>query len=316
MAEFRALREGEWPEAMSLWTRVFGDCGWIFDALNDGSSDRSLEHTRVAIEDGKIVAAVDVFMRHQGGADGAPLKVGGIGSVATDDAYRGRGLSGQLLKDAIRVMEEEGCAWSMLFTGVPQHYARYGWVNIPMPRREATFIQDRTPAHSPFEVRRVGQHGVWPFDQMAPLYESFNTNRPMAHVRDSRYWDIAIRARIEHPERVTWACYLKGEMKAYAVAGVYEQHLWLHEACGDQEAMSALFDQIRDEMLGQGIERIEISVPNDTVINEALSPLTTGVKHTETGWAMGRPIAKGFTESDLMSILSAQGMQHYSLDDF
>ena len=53
--------------------------------------------------------------------------MGGIGEVSTKEPYRRRGLSGRLLEMAIDYMEAEGMDFSMLFTGSPRHYSRFGW---------------------------------------------------------------------------------------------------------------------------------------------------------------------------------------------
>ncbi|GGN27057.1 hypothetical protein GCM10011609_82240 [Lentzea pudingi] len=73
---------------------------------------------------------------------GAAVPMGGIGGVAVDGAYRGRGIANALLDASLRTMREHGQSLSVLFATVPTLYRRRGWeragvfewVELPMDR--------------------------------------------------------------------------------------------------------------------------------------------------------------------------------------
>lgn len=58
------------------------------------------------------------------------VRCGLIGSVATDPAYRGRGLATQLLEAAERELEAEGCVFAMLWADDAAFYTPRGWQPI------------------------------------------------------------------------------------------------------------------------------------------------------------------------------------------
>ncbi|NGY59191.1 GNAT family N-acetyltransferase [Lentzea sp. NEAU-D13] len=73
---------------------------------------------------------------------GAAVPMGGIGGVAVDGAYRGRGVANALLDAALPVMREHGQPISVLYATVPTLYRKRGWertglfewVELPMDR--------------------------------------------------------------------------------------------------------------------------------------------------------------------------------------
>ncbi|MEV6713005.1 GNAT family N-acetyltransferase [Lentzea sp. NPDC051208] len=73
---------------------------------------------------------------------GAAVPMGGIGGVAVDGAYRGRGIANALLDAALTTMREHGQPLSVLYATVPTLYRRRGWeragvfewVELPMDR--------------------------------------------------------------------------------------------------------------------------------------------------------------------------------------
>lgn len=62
--------------------------------------------------------------------DGARLRVGLIGSVATDVAWRGRGLAQRALDQAEEWLAAEGCAAALLWADDPAFYGRRGYAAL------------------------------------------------------------------------------------------------------------------------------------------------------------------------------------------
>jgi predicted N-acetyltransferase YhbS len=50
-----------------------------------------------------------------------------IGAVATDEAYRGKGLSSALMKEALRVADERKCDWTFLWGSEHEFYQKMGF---------------------------------------------------------------------------------------------------------------------------------------------------------------------------------------------
>ncbi|MEU3649310.1 GNAT family N-acetyltransferase [Lentzea sp. NPDC034063] len=98
-------------------------------------------HGLVAEIDGRVAGALDIgsYAQFYGGA---PVPMGGIGGVAVDGAYRGRGAANALLDAALVAMREQGQPISALYPTVPALYRGRGWeragvfewVELPMDR--------------------------------------------------------------------------------------------------------------------------------------------------------------------------------------
>jgi len=162
----------------------------------------------------------------------------------------------------------------------------------------------------------LGEAGVWPFNEMAALHYNFDDGRPLAHVRTPLYWETAIRSRLEQPERRVWGAWDGNELVGYVAAALRDDHVLIHEACGDEPALSVLFERVREEGLLAQIKQVEISLPEDCRLNAAIAATCADLRTKETKWSMGRPICGGFTEFDLDALFRAPGAHHYALDDF
>jgi predicted GNAT family N-acyltransferase len=80
--------------------------------LNDPEKEASF--IRVAFCDDKMVASCRVFRRQVSIGSGEYAEAGGIGEVCTDKRHRKRGLSSQVMKDAIQIISESGMELSFL----------------------------------------------------------------------------------------------------------------------------------------------------------------------------------------------------------
>ncbi len=80
----------------------------------------------VVTHKGELAAHIGVIPMDFMLPGGGTLKAGGIGAVATDDKFRGKGLMGSMLTYAAKWMKDEGMPISILW-GNRRRYARYGW---------------------------------------------------------------------------------------------------------------------------------------------------------------------------------------------
>ena len=140
----RAMRRAEAQPVYDLLELVFGekDAPLVrFAAQTQRDSTFRLRHGRVAVDGTRVVGYVRIFARTMLVCE-APVRVGGIGSVATHPDARHDGIATALLRDAIAQMRRDGMQASFLFTGIPGFYERLGWRIV----REPQFTVDASGA--------------------------------------------------------------------------------------------------------------------------------------------------------------------------
>ncbi len=304
---------------MDLWLDAFGDVGWIFETLNEGTADRKLAHTLIAEEGGKIVGAVDVFMREVRDERGEPVKIGGIGSVATHKDYRRMGISGQLLLNAIDLMEREGCGWSMLFASYVSHYGRYGWEQIQW---KAIICHEPELPHAPpeLEIVALGNGGSWPLEEMARVYDSFNAVRPLTHIRSKLYWEIPIRVRLERPDRRTWIARRNGRCVAYLVlkpraAGTTERPE-IVEYGFLPRAEEDFANLIGSSLINDVGREVVIQTPFEPTLLQLIDRCFAHVRFTERFGPMVRAISPDWSVERIRALTNLDAAQSWDLDGF
>lgn len=157
----------------------------FFRAQTERDSTFRLRHGRVAVVDGRVVGYVRIFSRTML-VHGRPVKVGGIGSVATRPDARHDGVATALLRDAIEQMRREGMQASFLFTGIPGFYERLGWRVV----REPQFTADAA------EAAALPHAGLWTVREMLDgdlramvgIYRRAIAGSTGAIVRTARTW--------------------------------------------------------------------------------------------------------------------------------
>lgn len=123
--ELRPARGGECEQVLDLLALWYGDRDFFarYNHHDPGFRDKLC---LVASENGRIVATAQIFERMVN-MRGARVRLGGIGSVYTQESYRGRGLGSALMRLAVTTMEREGFEVSLLFAERLDFYARFGW---------------------------------------------------------------------------------------------------------------------------------------------------------------------------------------------
>jgi predicted acetyltransferase len=112
---------------------IGGDYPHLYNEVNV----RNFRHMRV---NGRVISNVSIYQANVQWGD-AILKIGGIGGVATDPDYRKHGYAGTILEHCLAYMEDEGCDLSILWTGIPDYYRRWGWEHAG---QDWVFFIDRT----------------------------------------------------------------------------------------------------------------------------------------------------------------------------
>ncbi|RKU38276.1 hypothetical protein C6496_07245 [Candidatus Poribacteria bacterium] len=205
--EFRAL----YPEELETWldhvTTVFTGGRKYFSNHWHNDPWRDPEGIRIALDKGTIVSTARVFLRKMF-LHGEPITVGGIGEVSTRPEYRRRGLATQLLKDAIRFMEDREIAMSSLH-GSQRIYSIEGWEKVPRYHARQPFSAEK---RSKWEVRRVNFDDEAEVKRIAELYDGYARKFNGTFVRDeSTYWTEWVRT--ESPN--AWVAERNGNIEGY-----------------------------------------------------------------------------------------------------
>ncbi len=123
-----SLQESRIPEAIALANRVFrkdgGDMGKDYPLL---FSPENVKNILCVEEDGKIVSLFGLLFR-QIQIFSAMIKASLVGSVCTDERYRGRGYSTFLMNEAGDYSKEKGASL-MLISGDNSIYRKFGAVD-------------------------------------------------------------------------------------------------------------------------------------------------------------------------------------------
>lgn len=115
------------------------------------------EHTRIAVLNGEIAAALRITTDTIRIGE-ARLKTGGLGWVTTSGRHRHKGLSRQLIQDAMRFMRAQNYHVSMLF-GIPNFYHRFGFcTTLGEYATTVSLMEASTVPHPQYRVR-LGKPG-------------------------------------------------------------------------------------------------------------------------------------------------------------
>ncbi len=318
---YRAIEKHEQAEAMRLWTTVFSVEDWFFQSTLDAEKSRQLHQTLVAVEGNKIVSAVHYFIRHTRGADGSIHKMGGIGNVATYEEARKKGHSGKLLELAIDSMRNDGCLWSMLFTGVNPHYERYGWKTLKTRYRQG-LLNDKQPTLDEWRVMPINPlSDKNSLERIETVYNAYNEKRPLTNIRDEHYWETAVLPRMTGEGSVTYTACLGDCRKAsaYAVAQTNDDALVVKEVGvlpGCEESLLAVMDVVRELAVHREVSKVRAYMPYEKASDEALNRL---VKNPETGYhghAMALPLVPEMTFEQIQELFLSEHSIIWPLDDF
>lgn len=290
--------DGEALEALlPLWTEVFGKPAEVFTGVWSACPpDR--RHTFLARTATCPVASVQLYVLPLRDEAGNPEWVGCIANVATLPEYRQCGLAGRLIEHAIARMEEVRCAWSYLFTGIPDFYARYGWREYRRP----ALAFDALPQPLSREARLLSEADL---PQIRALHARLQT--PLSQLRGDRDWEQKIPPRIGDRKLIGFG----DPLAAYASAV-----LWQPEAPTlDEWAAGSTQDYLRllTAMRAlEGIERVQVTVPVDALSRPALS----GGHPIDHPVGMARPVSDEWPHARLGSLLTSSEARFSTLDNF
>ena len=183
----RAARRSDLPAIYRLLAEAFPEPPHLFVPQTEQDPTFRFRHARVAVVDNRVVAYVRIFARRML-VRGAPIRAGGIGSVATSPDARRSGYATVLLEDAICQMERAGMAISFLFTGIPAFYERLGYRIVPEPYFEAS----RAELITSFDTSTPRVRPITAADtrQLLSIYGNAIAGKTGAVLRTPRTWRV------------------------------------------------------------------------------------------------------------------------------
>jgi hypothetical protein len=215
-------------------------------------------------------------------------------------------------------MDEIGCDWSFLFTGNHKHYARYGWFNTPLIEHEAS-LRSGAEVRGSITVEEMDVFGQLPLAELAKIYDAYNFDRPLSHVRTPLYWEHSITARLRQPGIRLFVIREDGLVVAYLVASFKEDRADLEELgypVDRPELMASLLAVFSEECKAKDLVKIVAAIPLDPPVRAALEDVAENIHPILSEWSMSRPISAGFSRSEVEAIFAAPRAANYRLDAF
>ncbi|KAL7575995.1 hypothetical protein ACA910_000783 [Epithemia clementina (nom. ined.)] len=166
--------------------------------------ERNASFIRVAIFESTVVASCRIFCRQVSGGvsySGRPIRAGGIGEVCTAESHRNRGLSKELLRDAISIMESEGMEISFLHAAPTffPFYRKAGYVETVSLWSIAKIHRGRLQLPA-FSDQTTIRQASFPGDtkQLMALHHKYSENNfAGCIVRSSLYWSNYLSNELE-----------------------------------------------------------------------------------------------------------------------
>ena len=248
---FRLVEECEQPSALALWNGVFEETPGYFERYYRADLGYREGDTLGAWIGTRLVSAVHLCRRRTFW-NGEVLLCGGVANVATLPEFRRRGLSRRLLEMMVAQMERENLHFSLLGTGVPEHYAALGWELTHAPRATIALKSD-VPA------LKAGWHRLGPTAALPPLYAAHP--RPLQFDRTSAYFDAWVGWNWRRFP--TYLCRLPGRGYLVLVASddpdetIFATEWRAEDAAAEQELLqSAAAEVLRQGRTQLGLEAL------------------------------------------------------------
>ena len=299
--EFRALYPDELEKWLDHVTHVFSGGRQYFSNHWHNDPWRDPEGIRIAVDDGKIVSTVRVFIRKMF-LHGEPVTVGGIGEVSTHPEYRRQGLATQLLKDSIRFMESSDIVMSSLH-GSQRIYSVEGWERVPRYYAKQSFA---AKAQVAWDVRPANFDDAAEVERIAALYDGYASKFNGTFVRDDMaYWTNWVRT--ESPD--AWVAEGNGSIEGYVSVVRRENQLNVEEfaaseAAFTQERGKPLFEDMLSSVIAQ-LDAGSLEVVYPAPIADGFNAPTID-EHGSTMYRINQPNALSNSYDSIPNLLHNQ----------
>ncbi len=179
----RSIHEHERDECLNLWCTAFSDTGRdYFERYFYGDTEYDAHYTRVGVLDARIVSCVQIVRRTVTVGE-SRLTAACIANVSTLPQFTGNGYNRACLQSALEVIAADTFDFSLLGTGIPAYYAKFGWTPVGIP------VLSGTLNALPFQagtVARMAVHGD--LDAMMTAYNHTFAGTPLTVIRSAGYW--------------------------------------------------------------------------------------------------------------------------------
>lgn len=217
--QIRTLKETEIEKWIDfVWgifpyeSRAYFENQWYNDPY------RNINGILVAVDESdSILSTLRIFYRELN-VSGDKVRSGGIGSVGTLEAYRGKGLAKALFKEAITVMENEDIKISFLLSGFHNEklYNNLGYFKSSLKFKTCAVSQDVSYPVD-YTIRNIDMDQELTY--LIKMHEHFTMRFNGTVVRTECYWK-------------QWFSSISGETKV-AVTPLGEVIAYIHVADGD-----------------------------------------------------------------------------------
>jgi N-acetylglutamate synthase-like GNAT family acetyltransferase len=210
-------------------------------------SEKNSDNMRVIVKRKEVVSHAAIYFSHLCSGE-LTFRVGGIGSVATHPAYRGRGFAGAILRDCMRIMQENACQLSVLWTQRMDFYRTLGY---EMAGSEFLFRAKASDfARIPCSCEIV------PFSsRYLPAIEEIHEREGLRTLRTLEEYE----AYFTLPKATTLLATKNGTVTAYAVMGKGEDFRFcIHEWGGDTDDLLCL---VREFAASSSIGEVLVLTP-------------------------------------------------------
>lgn len=289
--EVRSIHnEDEYEQVMQILDKAFAVGRHFFHTRMSNDSAYDASTTWIVKKGDCVTSTIQVFPVHCR-IGGQAVKVGGLGSVATDEAFRGQGHSQSILRGLTDWMEEEQYDLSLLYTGITPFYEKSGWNVVPQPQYQLNAEQLSALASSNPSVSYI----IIPFDSsytndIASIYERYNHNRTNTAIRSEAYWnDLQQWPRWQANDKLI--ALHDGTPVAYGVISslVNDSYCFLDELCyldGHEAAVLPLLQQLL--LTRNGLTELFAYLPDDHMLADFI--MKSGGQCTMYGSVMWKVI--------------------------
>ena len=181
------MRADERVPVLDLLERAFGERE-LFARYMDFDPAYAPDDFLLAVEDGRPISSVQIFTKTIR-LRGSEVRLGGIGSVATDPGHQKRGLASELLRRQHERMRERSLVLGLLFS-TWEFYEKLGWERLPARALavHATEARGDAPAGVTTREFRPGD-----LDAVRALYDAYSRRFDGTTLRDAAYWEGQLR---------------------------------------------------------------------------------------------------------------------------
>ncbi len=248
MASMSASKKGlqnEIDPLLTLWTTVFDVPEDVF--LNVWNAmppeDRCVLS---AYENSNLISSVTVYKFQVQNEEGNLITIAGIANVATLPESRGKGISGQLLRQAIQQIREWQVSFCLLFTGIPELYEKSGFIQI----LEKNFELRENPLPN-LEIAPTSNPD---FKGIQNCFQHFSLKARFSTARSSQWWESMILPRLH--KKVVFQ-----NESAYVVIDTEGSVATIIEAFGAEQSLSELIAGSYAHFKSNGINQVFSQVP-------------------------------------------------------